>query len=233
MQVMDLTGPIQKGMWNYEPPFPSFQLTPLPQPEWVSTRVYCEIFEGLHSQTGTYLETPAHFYGNDQSYLISDLDIAKLFQIPCTVLQLSGLSQPQNTRMPITAEMLQNCVGSDKIRKGEAILVGTGWGIHWMEPYYLSACPFFTKQAMEWLIDKQPFLLGTDFARWENLEHPQGLFPIFYQANILMLAPLVNVEQLPSSHISLTALPLHIPGTSCVPCRAIATISSDRKDENN
>ena len=61
MKVYDLTGPIQDGMWGYEPPFPAFHLKPLPQPEWVATRVYCEIFEGIHSQTGTYLETPAHF----------------------------------------------------------------------------------------------------------------------------------------------------------------------------
>ena len=53
MQVIDLTGEIKTGMWHYEPPFPEFHLRPLPEVPWVSGRVYCEIFEGLNSQTGT------------------------------------------------------------------------------------------------------------------------------------------------------------------------------------
>ena len=33
MNVYDITGPIRDGMWNYEPPFPTFHLKPLPQPD--------------------------------------------------------------------------------------------------------------------------------------------------------------------------------------------------------
>ena len=69
-KIIDVSGPIYDGMWNYEPPFPNFVLKPLPEVPWVKGRVYCEIFEGLHSQTGTYLETPAHYFGNDKSYLL-------------------------------------------------------------------------------------------------------------------------------------------------------------------
>ena len=50
-----------------------------------------------------------------------------------------------------------------------------------------------------------------------------NLFPLFYAGNILMLAPLVGVEKVPVSRVKLTALPLNIPGTSCIPCRAVVT----------
>ena len=223
MKVYDLTGPIQNGMWNYEAPFPAFHLKPLPQPDWVASRVYCEIFEGIHSQTGTYLETPAHFYGNDQCYLMADVSVEKLVSIPCVVLNLQGLDTPGETRPAITAEMLAACPGAEDIQPGDAILIGTGWGKHWMEPCYLEASPYFTYDAMAWLVEKKPFLLGTDFARWENFEQPQNLFPLFYAGNILMLAPLVGVEKVPVSRVKLTALPLNIPGTSCIPCRAVVT----------
>ena len=223
MKVIDITGPIKNGMWNYEPPFPTFQLTPLPQPEWVNSRVYCEIFSGLHSQTGTYIETPAHFYGNDNCYLMADVPAEKLVNIPCTVLMLDGLSEPAGERIAITAEMLDACPAAKNIREGDAILVGTGWGKHWMEPHYLDASPYFTYGAMEYLVSKKPYLLGTDFPRWESFEHPQNLFPLFYGANILMLAPLVNLETVSTSRVLLTALPLNIPGTSCIPCRAVVT----------
>lgn len=223
MKTYDVTGPIQDGMWNYESPFPTFHLAPLPQPEWVATQVYCEIFEGMHSQTGTYLETPAHFYGNDNCYLMTDVPVEKLVSIPCTVLMLPGLDTPGDERPAITRQMLEACPGVDEIQPGEAILVGTGWGKHWMEPCYLNASAYFTYEAMEFLVEKKPCLLGTDLPRWESFEHPQNLFPMFYAANILMLGPLVNLEKMTSTRVKLTALPLNIPGTSCIPCRAVIT----------
>jgi kynurenine formamidase len=185
--------------------------------------VYCEIFEGIHSQTGTYLETPAHFYGNDNCYLMSDVPVEKLVYIPCVVLNLPDLDVPTESRPAITAEMLAACTGTDAIQPGDAILVGTGWGKYWMESCYLDASPYFTYDAMQWLVEKKPFLLGTDFPRWESFEHPQNLFPLFYAADILMLAPLVNLECISANRVKLTALQLKIPGTSCVPCRAVVT----------
>ncbi len=224
MQVIDITGPIRDGMWNYEPPFPTFSLKPLPQPEWVDSRVYCEIFSGIHSQTGTYIETPAHFYGNDRCYLMADVPVEKLYHIPATILMLPGFGEPGAERKPVTAADLAACKGAVDIRKGDAIIVGTSWGKHWMEPCYLDASPYFTYDAMEYLVSKKPSLLATDFPRWESFEHPQNLFPLFYGADILMLAPVTSIETIPSHRVHLTALPIKVPGTSCIPCRAIVTV---------
>ena len=77
---------------------------------------------------------------------------------------------------------------------------------------------------MKYLVDKKPFLLGTDFPRWESFENPQNLFPLFYESDVLMLAPLVNLETIPANRAKLTALPLNIPGTSCIPCRAVVSV---------
>ncbi len=220
MKVTDLTGEIYEGMWNYEPPFPPFHLKPLPEVPWVKQKVYCEIFEGLHSQTGTYLETPAHFFGNENCYLLDEVPIEKLYQMPCSVLMVTPSSG--QGRPCITAEMLENAPGASRLSKGSAILVGTGWGKHWKKEDYLENSPYFTYDAMHWLIEKKPFLLGSDFPRWENLAHPQNFFSEFYRANILMLAPVIHLEQLNSPQVLLTVLPLRVPGTSCAPCRAVA-----------
>jgi kynurenine formamidase len=115
---------------------------------------------------------------------------------------------------------LENCPGSSLLEENDAIIVGTGWGVNWMESNYLSCSPYFTYDAMMWLIEKKPFLLGSDFARWENLDNMQGFFPAFYKSNILMLAPCINIEKIKASKVKLTALPLKILGTSCVPCRS-------------
>ena len=155
---------------------------------------------------------------------MSDVPVEKLVSIPCKILMLDGMAAAGQTRPAITAEMLAACPGADEIEPGDAILVGTGWGKHWMEPCYLDASPYFTYDAMKYLVEKKPFLLGTDFARWENFETPQNLFPLFYAGDILMLAPVVNLEQISAACGKLTALPLNIPGTSCIPCRAVVTV---------
>lgn len=228
MKVTDITGVIQNGMWNDDPPFPRFNMKPLGKVPWVSGEVYCEVFEGLHSQTGTYLETPAHYYGNDKCYLVADLPVEKLLNIPCVILNLDcKFSSDLTAKLPITREMLENCPGSRDISKDCAILIGTGWGKYWMDESYLSMSPYFTYEAMMWLIEKKPFLLGADLAKWENLKKPQGFFEKFYAADILMLAPCINIEKIIKTTGKLTVLPLNISGTSAVPCRAVVIEESD------
>ena len=225
--VIDITGPIQEGMWNYEPPFPVFHRSPLPQVPWVDAPVYCDIFEGIHSQTGTYLETPAHLLG-EQSYPLDQVPVHKLVNLPARVLQLTGFSssagQSSAERLPVTAASLEAALNGDELPPQSALLIATGWGRHWMESNYLSASPYFTTDAMEWIVDRRPFLLGADLPRWEHLEKPQNIFPLFYGANILMLAPLVRLDELPAGWVRLTALPLAVTGSCCVPCRAVATV---------
>jgi len=247
MRVIDITGPIYEGMWNYEEPFPKFRMEPLGEVEWAKAEVFCEIFKGMHSQTGTYLETPAHFYGNDKCYLVADIPIEKLVNIPCYVINLDekdfnvpniypGISERKSAhigmeiktintdveRKYINADMMKAaCYEGIDIPVNSAILVGTGWGKYWREKFYLDKSPYFTYEAMEWLVSKKPFLLGTDFPRWENLDKPEGFFKDFYAADILMLAPCINLEKITRQQVKLTALPLNIPGTSSIPCRAV------------
>lgn len=226
MRIIDITGTIYEGMWNYEKPFPKFKMEPLGEVEWAKAEVFCEIFKGMHSQTGTYLETPAHFYGNSNCYLVADIPIDKLVNIQCHVINLDekdfNVSLCSLERKAIDVNMIKAaCNNGEDIIEKSAVLIGTSWGKHWREDFYLDKSPYFTYEAMKWLISKKPFLLGTDFPRWENLDKPEGFFKDFYAADILMLAPCVNLEKITKSRVKLTALPLNIPGTSSTPCRAV------------
>lgn len=222
-KIIDITGIIDEGMWNYEPPFPKINIIPLPKIPWLGGKtVGCEIFEGMHSQCGTYLETPAHRYGNDNSYLLVDVPVEKIVDVPCVVLNLGVWDMdPENGRRGITVKDLEGCFNTKNIREGDAIIVGTGWGRYWFHPDNLTYAPYFTKAAMNWLIAKKPSILGSDSPRWENLEMPQGFFDDFYAANILMAAPLVDLEKCTAARCHLTILPLNISRTSVAPARAI------------
>jgi len=224
VRVLDITGPIREGMWNYEPPFPVFRMAPLPPVPWAGGPVFCETFSGLHSQTGTYLETPAHFLGPDAAPTVDGLDLATLVDRPAVVLHVERTDRVFTSgsgRAPVTADDLERAAGSRSIPDGCALLVSTGWGRYWMDDRYLPDSPYFTADAMDWLLARRPFLLGSDIPRWENLEFPQGFFPAFYAAGCLLLAPCTGLERSFDPAPRLTVLPLRIPGTSCVPCRAI------------
>ena len=223
-KITDITGVICENMWNYELPFPKIAIKPLPSVPWVKGNVFCEIFEGMHSQTGTYLETPAHYFGNNdpRTYLLIDVGVDKLVDIPCVVLNLGIWDMVRaGVRRPITVADLEACPNAGVIQEGDAILVGTGWGRYWTHPDYLEASPYMTKAAMEWLIGKKPFLLGGDSPRWENLQKPEGFFKDFFEANILLMGPCINLEKASLPRCRLTALPLKIVRTSCAPCRAV------------
>ena len=105
MKIYDITGRIAKGIWSYGPPFPDFEMRPLPQPEWVENRVWCDIFDGMNSQTGTYLETPAHVLGPEASYNLEDVDVARLVDIPAVLLELDPGMHVPGKRAKVTAEV--------------------------------------------------------------------------------------------------------------------------------
>jgi kynurenine formamidase len=59
MRIIDVTGPIETGMWSYGPPYPEVLIEEIEQPEFVEHETYSWRFE-LGAQTGTYLETSLH-----------------------------------------------------------------------------------------------------------------------------------------------------------------------------
>lgn len=223
-KIIDITGIIDKGMWNYEPPFTEINIKPLPPIPWLDGKtVGCEIFEGLHSQSGTYLETPAHSYGNNNgSYALIEVPVDKIYEIPCVVLNVGLFEKDyENGRHGITVDELKACFNADQIQEGDAVIVGTGWGKYWFDPENLDYAPYFTYDALEWLISKKPFLIGGDSARWDNLEHPQGFWDDFYGSDILMGGPFVDLEKCTAARCKLTILPPKFPITSCAPSRAV------------
>jgi kynurenine formamidase len=223
-RIIDITGPVHDGMWSYGEPFPQYHLQQIPTPAWLSYPIYSESFIGLCSQTGTYLETPAHLLGYRKSYPLARVPVEKLVDIPTCVIQVDRDSLPiVEGRRAITREALTRRLDSWPLSSCRAVLVSTAWGRAWRKPDFVTGSPFFMADAMDWLIGLKPFLLGSDSPRWESLERPQGFVPAFFGADILMLAPCVNLEEIRSTLVTLTVLPLKIEDTCCTPCRAVVS----------
>lgn len=221
--LIDITGPVYTGMWGNGAPFPDVTIKPVPQPPWVKKRIYCEIFDGMHSQTGTYLETPAHWFGD--TYLLDAVPLERIIDVPCTVITLDPSLFETGGRVKITRQMLEHALESiGEIAPDTALLVSTGWGVHWRDDRFTRDAPYFSHEAISLLISLRPHILGSDSPLWDSREDPQDFFPDFYAADILMLAPVVNLERIPVPHVTLTALPIRVEGTSCAPCRAFVRV---------
>ena len=61
-------------------------------------------------------------------------------------------------------------------------------------------------------------------ANWSDLKEKPSFFPMFFRSDALLLAPLVNLAQVPVPRVNLVVLPLRIRGACASPCRAIAVV---------
>ena len=221
MKRIDITGPISDDMWQYGHPFPIVGVK--------EEKGYTEGFgdfaftavPGFHSLTGTYLETPAHFKGYSESFLIDSVPVEKLMDIDCVILNVD-IDVNSEEKQCITLDMLKSCEGAKHIKKGDAILVGTGWGDEkWFSQDNFRLSPYFAKDAFDFLLENEPTLIGSDTSCWDNLGNPSGLFNDFYEKGILMLAELRNLKKVPVSRAKLTVLPLLLCNSCAAPCRAV------------
>jgi kynurenine formamidase len=225
MHIIDISGPIYNGMWNFSEPLKSllkdFHLDAI-QVQYGGEQYALEVFENMKAQTGTYLESPGR-YVKGNPYTVAEIPISNLFMIDAYLLFISYEElREQDGKRFVSVQDLQKAE-TKMIPEGSALLVGTGYGRYWNREDFFRRSWFFKREAMEYLVEKKPFLLGTDSAEWENAEHPEGIFSIFFPEEILILAPCVNLEKINRFSVKLTVLPLKVLDAFICPVRAVVT----------
>jgi kynurenine formamidase len=223
MRVIDISGPIYDGMWNYSEPLASmlgsFKLSKI-RFDFGGEKYTIDVFDGFKAQTGTYIESPGQYLENND-YKISDIPIDKLFMIDTYVLKIpyAKLSEKDGKKFVTPDEIFK--AELENIPQGKAILIATGYGKYWESKDFFHRSWFFKREAMEYIISKKPFLLGTDSAEWENPKNPEGIFKMFYPANILILASCINLQEIKEFRVKLTVLPFKVTGSCIAPVRAM------------
>jgi kynurenine formamidase len=222
MKYIDITGSLENEMWQFGDPFPKLHVHERREyKEGFGEFSYTSI-DGLHALTGTYVETPAHYKGYENSYLIAEVPLEKLVNLPCTVLNVTSAKKDKNGRLRIELDDLKKCKNADSIQENDAILVGVGWGEKmWRDQQHFPMSPYFSYDAFMWLLSKKPCLIGSDTSCWDDLQNPSGLFEKFYEEDILMLAGLTNLKMVTADRVLLTVLPLKVENSCASPCRAI------------
>jgi kynurenine formamidase len=210
MAILDITGVIEAGMWAYGPPVtaPTIEaIATLDSPVgWEAHRLT------LCTLSGTYLEAAAHLLPGGET--ITQVEPERLVR-PATVLQLPDCP-PGYTIQP---EDL--AAAGETPRRGDAVLVASGWDRMWNQPRYVEDSPHFSPAAMDWLVGSGAAIIGGDMPCFDNPAQPAGVNFTLFRAGCLILAPLVNLRRAEAKQLLLVALPLKIKGVCGTPCRAI------------
>lgn len=211
MRIIDVTGTIENGMWSYGPPYPEAVIEEIPQPDFIEHETFSWRFE-LGAQTGTYLETSLHVTREGPALI--EVPVEELIWRDAAILRV-----PCAPDHRIEAHELEAC--GVAVEPGDAVIVATGWDAHWNAPDFVSNCPWFSYGAMRWILDREPFVMCGDMPRFDSWADPQGFWPEFFGAGVLLLAPLVNLGEVRADRVKLTALPLKVAESCAAPCRVV------------
>jgi len=221
-RLVDVSGPLFNGMWSYNS-LPTLGASVAEFSSETTTTIEQHGFESfrfvLGSLSGTYLETGAHNIAGMPA--LSDLDCS-VFIRPAVICHVPPKQPRQLIRR---AELEAHC---PPVRGGDALLIECGWGKRWWSPDFVVDGPSFHPDCLPWLLAQPMSLLGVDVpciqAWWAapgSSESGAGMLLELFKKNILLLAPLVNLDTVREQRAELIALPLNVTGASGAPCRAI------------
>jgi arylformamidase len=164
------------------------------------------------ANTGTYLDAPFHRYPGGID--ISGLPLASLARLEAIVVRARGAG---------SAIGPEAFAGRDVA--GRAVLVRTGWDIHWGTSTYLSGHPFLTDAAAKYLVNGGAALVGIDSLNIDDID--DGARPVHSRllgAGIPIVEHLCDLGSLPDEGFRFSAVPAKVAGMGSWPVRAFAEL---------
>jgi kynurenine formamidase len=220
VRVIDLTGPLEPGIWRYDDAFPAFASEP-------ATSIEEHGFVVQRVTIGTHMGTHTDALG----HLVADGPMIEGMALESYVGRVSHFRfRDLGPLAPITAGALS--AAGVRPASGDVVLIETGWGRKWNEPDFVTSHPFITLDGAAWLIEHGAKCVGMDTP---GLMDPRiDLGPnaavdsatvvdrVLLEARICYVAGLVNLEALTETRPLFVAVPLKLTGLDGAPVRAIA-----------
>lgn len=220
MNIIDITGPIYEGMWDFGAPGGPFRKV---KESYIQDGKKCfyERFEGLSGGTGTFFETGATYLGYENSISTDMIPLEKIVNVDAYVLQIPYDNlNIENGKKYITLKDIEKAE-KGKIPENSVILISTGYGKNWEKEDYLEKDPYFKKEAIYYLINKKPTIIGTDFFQWDNVKKPEHFLKRLYESGAVLLVGCINLEKIKKPVVKFISLPINIKGICMCPARAI------------
>ncbi|MBD2755122.1 cyclase family protein [Spirosoma validum] len=165
------------------------------------------------TNTGTYLDCPFHRFADGH-------DLSQVGLEAFTDLEGIVIRVPYTESLAVTTDHLQNY----EIRN-RAVLIHTGWDVHWNTDLYYANHPYVTAEAATYLRDCGVKLVGIDS---HNIDDTTGrsrpVHTTLLGANILIVEHLCNLSAVPDDGFTFSAIPPKFKGVGTFPVRAHAKI---------
>ena len=220
-RVIDLSHPIRAGLITY-PGLPAPVITPYltredSRAKYAPGTEFAMDVITMIGNTGTYLDSPYHRYGEGAD--LAGLDLSTLVGLRAEVFHLTDAWSPD--RRGIAAEELAN-----RDVRGAAVLLHTGWDKHFGTEHYGVGAPYLTAVASQHLIDAGAVLVGIDSVNIDDTESggERPAHTLLLGAGVHVVEHLTNMGALPPSGARFTAAPPAIEGFGTFPVRAFAQL---------
>jgi kynurenine formamidase len=165
------------------------------------------------ANTGTYLDSPFHRYPDGKD--LSQLPLESLAGLDGVVVRVSSAAGRAISRRSFEAIELE----------GKAVLVHTGWDVHWRTERYLSNNPFLTRDAAEYLVSQGVVLVGLDSLNIDDIGDPsRPVHSTLLGADIPIVEHMCNLAGLPDRQFRFFAVPAKVAGFGTWPVRAFGQV---------
>ena len=163
------------------------------------------------ANTGTYIDTPYHRYSDGDD--LCAMPLPRMSNVPGVVVRVTGIETRSIDWTNFSAVNV----------RGRAVLVNTGWDLHWRSDQYFEGHPFLTKAAAEYLRDEGAVLVGIDSLNIDDTTDPtRPVHSVLLGAGIPIVEHLTNLSSLPIDGFYFSAVPPKIRAMGTFPVRAHA-----------
>jgi kynurenine formamidase len=165
------------------------------------------------ANTGTYLDSPFHRFADGKD--LAQLQLESLADLDAVVVRV-----PAGAGRAITPEAFRGV----KV-EGKAVLVQTGWDIHWRTERYLTGHPFLTGETAEYLLSQDVALVGIDSLNIDDTGDPaRPVHSTLLGAEVPIVEHLCNLSRLPERDFRFFAVPAKVAGFGSWPVRAFGHV---------
>jgi arylformamidase len=171
------------------------------------------------ANTGTYIDAPFHRYADGPD--LAELPLESLADLDGVVIRI-----PAGRGRAIDREAFDGAH-----LRGKAVLVQTGWDVHWRTERYQSNHPFLTAGAAEYLVGQGVLLVGIDSLNIDDTGDPaRPVHSTLLGAGVPIVEHMCNLSELPDHNFRFSAVPAKIAGFGSWPVRAFGYVlsSNDR-----
>src|SRR5438128_9501972 len=166
------------------------------------------------ANTGTYIDAPFHRYEGGKD--IADYPLGAVADLEGVVIRAV-----ERGRRALGEEVV---LGAGDVR-GKAVLVHTGWDVHWRTERYGSGHPFLTRAAAERLIAAGAALVGIDSLNIDDAaDGARPAHTLLLGAGIPIVEHLCGLRELPDDGFRFFAVPVNVRGMGSFPVRAFAVL---------